>query len=100
MDFIRLVMWLGLERLSRKGYEGSKFICRVSKFDTKIISQVFSCENGQGFPLQTHHSFHYFLHFSFIYFSFSLFFSFVTTFLLANSCHSWTNLFYLIFEAF
>jgi len=44
VGFIRLVTWPGVERLSRKGYEGSKlfmFFFFFLYFDTKIISQMW-----------------------------------------------------------
>jgi len=39
MDFIKLVTWSWVERLSRKGYEGPKIICWVLNFfETRIIN--------------------------------------------------------------
>jgi len=90
--FIRLVTWPRVERLSRKGYEGSK-LSKVFKILTQRSSAKCGERNSQGFLLQHFLPFIVFLvqHFCFHHF--------VIIFLIVNSRHLLRN-FSLIFTSF
>jgi len=69
MNFIRLVTWSGFERLSRKGYEGSKTI--YGFYDDFVLKQGSLTKRGIG---------------SSQWFLFFIFHSFYSLFLFSSLC--------------
>jgi len=92
MDFIRLVTWPGVERLSRKRYKGLKIIYRFLNIDTRIINQVL----GKIVKV-------FFYEYSIIFINFSFFFSlffFFSSLCDDISCCKFTSFFdgFLLFD--